>query len=149
MKQEVQKKYKKKPKVHVATRFVLFEKRGSSADLDFLFHDLINYCSIKKDILFPDSLLFVCENKVVFEQNLKQRIFKINLDIFWQKAKTHFGNYEETEYFSLRMIKKYLGLLEYEVRPLRSIFINQLDTQMWENARNKMVKESKKQKLSN
>lgn len=121
------------------TRRVLFEKKGLCPDIEQVFYHLLSASDIQYDTRFPYSELFIINDAVVFEHDYGRGIFKFNTEMFWNQSMNYFEDYGKVQEFSRRLLRKYLGLKDCEPKPLRSIFILQLNQEMWEASRPRVI----------
>jgi hypothetical protein len=123
-----------KPPTKPLKRRVLFEKAGLCPDLEQMFYNLLSAAKVEYDIRFPYSDMYIVNSCVVFEHDYARRIFKCNTEMFWNQCMDYFGDYEKVQKFSNRLISKYLGIKDCEPKPLRSIFVLQLNEELWHTA---------------
>ena len=122
-------------KEEIITRTVIFEKYGCNSLLENKFIYLIDSCHMFSMEFYPNYQLYINqENKIVYVHETDGNKFKIHID-FWNEANAFFKNYEITQNFMNKMIKRHFHIDNCESRPSRGGYVWYIERELYENTR--------------
>lgn len=92
------------------TRKVLFEKYSLYEDMKGFFLSFLDGCELKVSENYPDSIFYVKNDKVLFKQDFKYKVFYVSNNLIWSVFKRKY----QIEYHKIQALMK--GVLETHLK---------------------------------
>ena len=98
----------------IITRKVLFEKISIIRDMEVFFLSFLEGCEIKISDKYPDSIFYIKNDKILFQQKMKNKYFWVEYDFIWSIFERKYGlNYTETQAFIKDLLETHIKLEGY------------------------------------
>ena len=96
------------------TRKVLFEKFSIQHEKEDFFLSFLNGCDIKITKDYPDSIFYLKNDKVLFEQDFRSKHFKVRYSLVWSVLRNkYFMEIQEIQSFIKKILINYLKLEDF------------------------------------
>ena len=98
----------------IITRKVLFEKFSIIRDMEGFFLSFLEGCEIKISDKYPGSIFYIKNDKILFQQEMKNKYFWVEYDFIWSIFESKYGlNYTETQAFIKDVLETHIKLEGY------------------------------------
>ena len=115
----------------IITRKVLTEKLSIKNKQEALFLSFLDGCEIKLSERYTNSIFYVKNDKVLFEQKLKSKYFYVTHDLIWSIFKYKYQmEYKQIQSFIKGMLETHLKLEGYTPDWLIDCNVQQLETHL-------------------